>query len=109
MTRALLSNAGGQLLRSLIVRTQLSPDRISVGRFHSVDWQSLTFTGERHEFSLRLAGPDPAPALALLRCDLAKVEWSLIGHVVADILIVGEKLSPDGTILVEIEALTLTD
>ena len=80
-----------------------------IGRFHSVDWQSLTFTGERHEISLRLTGPDPAPALASLRSELSDAEWQLDSHIVADILIVDEKLSDDGSILVKIEALTLSD
>lgn len=79
-----------------------------IGRFRSVDWQSLTFTGERHEISLRLTGPDPALALGALRDGLAEVEWQLVGHVVADIVIVGERRSGDGAIVVEIEALTLT-
>jgi len=91
------------------MRTGLDLDRISVGRFLSVDWQSLTFTGERHELSLRLAGPDPAAALALLRVGLAEAEWQLHGHVVADIVIVGDKAHDDGSITVELEALTLTD
>ncbi len=109
MRRALRSCAASQLLRTLIARTGVDPDRISIGRFHSVDWQSLTFIGERHIFSLRLLGPDPAPALALLRDGLSEAEWQLDRHVVADILIVGEKVSDDGSILVEIEALTLSD
>lgn len=96
-----------QLLRSLIARTGLSADRILVGHFQSVDWQSLTFTGERHELSLRLAGPDPEDALARLRDGLGDAEWRLVGHVVADILIVGHEVSDDGSILVDLEALTL--
>ena len=104
----MLSCAAAQLLRALLARTGLDRNRISIGRFHSVDWQSLTFTGERHEISLRLAGPDPAPALAQLRDGLAEAEWQLEGHLVADILIVGEKASSDGSIVVDIEALTLT-
>lgn len=92
-----------------MARAGLDPDRILVGRFLSVDWQSLTFTGERHEISLRLAGPDPAAALARLRFGLAEVEWRLHGHVVAEVVIVGEKRHRDGSITVELEALTLTD
>jgi len=72
-----------------------------------VDWQSLTFTGERHEISLRLAGPEAAPALARLRGRLAEVEWQLTGHIVADIVIVDEKVASDGSILVDLEALTI--
>lgn len=104
-----LSCAAAGLLRSLVARTGLDTDRIKIGRFRSVDWQSLTFTGERHEISLALAGPDAAPALALLRDGLAEAEWRLDGHVVADILIVGHKVAEDGSIVVDLEALTLTD
>ncbi len=109
MTPSLLSAAATQLLRSLIARTGLAQNRISIGRFHSVDWQSLTFIGERHEFSVRLLGPEAESALFMLRDGLAEAEWQLDGHVVADILIVRETASDDGSILVEIEALTLSD
>ena len=107
--RSPLSSAAAALLRSLLARTGLDQNRIVVGRFHSVDWQSLTFTGERHEITLRIAGPDAARALGLLRDGLAEAEWALEGHVVAEILIVGEEVEPDGSILVDLEALTLSD
>ncbi len=109
MKRLLLSGAATQLLRALMARSGLGPDRIVIGRFHSVDWQSLTFVGERHEFSIRLLGPDFGLALARLRDGLGDAEWQLVGHVVADIMIVREISSDDGSILVEIEALTLSD
>ena len=109
MRRALLSGAAAELLRALTARSGLDPDKILVGRFLSIDWQSLTFVGERHEISLRLTGPNPATALASLRIGLAEAEWQLRGHVVADIVIVGEKVCDDGSIMVELEALTLTD
>lgn len=107
MTGAPLSNAAAQLLRELTKRTGLDPQGIVVGRVQSVDWQSLTFVGERHELSLRLAAPDAVAALARLRDGLADAEWTLCGHVVADIVIVGEELASDGSIRVAIEALTL--
>ena len=103
------SAAATQLLRSLVARSGLDEDRIVVGNLQSVDWQSLTFTGERHEIALRLSGPDARAALALLRDGLADAEWRLSGHVVADILIVGTTAQDDGSIVVEIEALTLAD
>lgn len=108
MSGANLSPAARQLLRALILRTGLDPDRIFVGRIHSVDWQSLTFTGERHEITLRLAGPDPAAAARRLRGGLADAEWHLHGHIVADILIVAEQAAADGSVEIALEALTLT-
>ena len=109
MTRAPLSAAAAQLLRSLVARAGLDRIGLFIGRFRSVDWQSLTFTGERHEISLRLPGPKPAAALARLRDGLAEAEWALQGHVVADILIVATQALSDGSIGVDLEALTLSD
>ena len=107
--RASLSPAAAQLLRSLLARTGLGRDRVLIAAFRSVDWQSLTFTGERHEISLRIPGPDAAHAAALLRDGLAEAEWPLTGHVVVDILIVAEREASDGAMLVDLEALTLSD
>ena len=103
------SSAAAQLLRALVERTGLARDRISIGRLHSVEWRSLTFTGERHEIALLINGPDSEAALGLLRNGLSEAIWSLQGHVVVDILVVGEQLMNDGSIRVEIEALTLCD
>ena len=105
----MMSCAATQLLPSLVERTGLARDRISIRRLQSVEWQSLTFTGERHEISLLINGPDSEAALGLLRNGLSEAIWSLQSHVVADILIVGEQLMNDGSIRVEIEALTLSD
>lgn len=102
-----LSAAARQLLRALTARSGLDADRISVGRFHSVDWQSLTFVGERHEITLKLGGPDVALAMARLRRGLDDAEWPMSGHVVADILIVAERASADGSVVIDLEALTL--
>lgn len=109
MRRAARSCAATQLLRALVARAAPDDDRISIGRVHSIDWQSLTFIGERHEVGLTIAGPGAAAALALLRDGLAEVEWRLVGYVVAEIVIVAEHAAGDGSIMVELEALTLTD
>ena len=109
MNRAPLSPAAALLLRSLVARAGLARHRIFIGRFRSVDWQSLTFTGERHEIGLRLPGPGADDALARLRDGLADAEWNLDGHVVADILIMATRPSSDGSIDVDLEALTLSD
>ena len=107
--RAPLSSAAALLLRSLLARTGLDQDRVNVGKVRSVDWQSLTFTGERHEIFLRLLGPQANAAQARLRAGLGEVEWQLAGHIVADIVIVGEQQHDDGSITILIEALTLHD
>lgn len=107
--RASLSPVAAQLLRALMTRMQLGHDQILVRACRSVDWQSLTFTGERHEISLSIPAADAGAAVARLRCGLADAEWSLRGHVVADIVIVAQSVEPDGAMIVDLEALTLSD
>lgn len=107
--RAALSPAGAQLLRALLTRIGLPREQVLVAAFCSVDWQSLTFIGERHEISLCILGPDAASALSLLREGLSDVEWTMRGHVVADIAILDERDGSDGALLVDLEALTLSD
>jgi hypothetical protein len=109
VNRAPLSAAAALLLRSLLLRSGLGQDRIFLSKFRSVDWQSLTFTGERHEIGLRLLGPGAEDALDRLRDGLGDAEWELNGHVVADILIVATHASGDGSIDLDLEALTLSD
>ena len=110
MTRISLSPAASALLRLLIARADAPRDRILLSEWRSVDWQSLTFIGERHEIALRIAGPGSIEAASRLTAGLADTEFDLPGHVVADIRLV-EPVSghPDGSATVRIEALTIAD
>ena len=54
MMRPALSPAAAGLLRGILARSGVDRDRILLSDFRSVDWQSLTFVGERHEIRLRL-------------------------------------------------------
>ena len=59
MMRPPLSRAAAGLLRSIVARAGGARHRILLIEFRSVDWQSLTFVGERHEMQLRIG--DRAP------------------------------------------------
>src|SRR5436305_209263 len=50
----------------------------------SVDWQSLTFMGERHHFDLRIAPPNSQEVLDRLCNGLEDAEFSIPGMFVAD-------------------------
>ena len=95
-------------MRGLIARAGTDRHRIYLTDFRSVDWQSLTFMGERHEIRLRVAGPD-APALVGRLLDrLDQAEWHVPGHLVADVALDGPPMPcPDGSILINLEALTI--
>jgi hypothetical protein len=56
---------------------------------HSIDWRSLTFTGERHLIELRVPGPDSRPIVNRMCAGLEDTEFSIPGVIVADIAIAG--------------------
>jgi hypothetical protein len=110
MMKLALSPAAAGLLRALIARAGINRDRILLTDFSSVDWQSLTFVGERHEMELRIPAPD-AQSLAARICDgLADAEFAIPGQIVADIGL-ERPLSQnrDGSVTLHIEALTISE
>ncbi|MCM8556476.1 hypothetical protein [Sphingomicrobium sediminis] len=108
MMRPPLSSAATALLRALIERTGLPRDRILLREFRSVDWNSLSYSGERHEISLRLPPPDAEARADVLVDGLSENEFDIPGHILADIVVAaGPMKGEDGSIGIEIEALTL--
>ncbi|MEP7131212.1 MAG: hypothetical protein ABI770_08800 [Sphingomicrobium sp.] len=76
----------------------------------SVDWQSLTFTGERHHFELRVAPPGSQEIVERLCHGLEDAEFSIPGVLVADISICGVPTrASDGSTCLSIEALTIAE
>lgn len=110
MMKMAMSAAAAGLLRALLNRTGVERDRILLIEFRSVDWKSLIFDGERHHVSLRIPGPDADRTLHLLTDGLADADIKLAGHCLADIALAAAPLAQDdGSILVELEALTIAD
>lgn len=105
-----MSAAAAGLLRALLARAGLSRNRILLTEFRSIEWQSLTFVGERHQLTLRLVGPDSDDILSRLTSDLEDAEFTIPGQIVADIAVVGAPDRwTDGTITVNLEALTIAE
>jgi hypothetical protein len=110
MNKIPMSAAASALLRALLNRAEVSRDRILLTKFHSIDWQSLTFVGERHEIELRIPGPASDQVLRQLCDGLEDSEFCIPGQTVADIAVRGEPVvAPDGSTTVAIEALTIGD
>lgn len=110
MMKLAMSPAAASLLRSLLNRAGVERSRILLTEFKSVDWQSLTFVGERHEIELRIPGPDAAAIAARLQDRLSEEEFHLNGHVVADIQLARPPVETrDGGITLAIEALTIAE
>jgi hypothetical protein len=108
MMKPQLSVAASGLLRAILARTGVERDRILICDWKSVDWQSLTFVGERHEASFRVTGPEAARIVAMIADGLDDAEFAIPGQIVADVALAEAPVpQPDGSILIAIEALTV--
>lgn len=108
MTNLKISAAAAGLLRALIARAHVERDRILLMECRSVDWQSLTYVGERHEIDLRILPPGAEQLLERLTMGLEECEFTIPGHIVADIAVDGTpEHGPDGSLTLSIEALTI--
>lgn len=74
----------------------------------SRSWASVTFTGARHEISMRLDGDGAEAAADAFLSDLDIAEFRLRGHILADIALVTRNIVEDG-VRIRIEALTVED
>jgi len=105
-----MSAAAAGLLRALLARAAVERDRILLTELRSTDWQSLTFIGERHRIRLRVSEPDAADVVHRIATGIEDAEFRIAGHIVADILVAGPlRRDRDGSILVELEALTIVE
>ena len=110
MTRLPLSPAASGLVRALVKRCGVPRDRILLTEVRSVDWQSLTFVGERHEIGLTITGPEAQGAARALLNGLDEYEFDVAGQIVADIRVAGEPVhAADGSIAIFLEALTVAE
>jgi hypothetical protein len=74
----------------------------------STDWQSLTFSGERHRMCLRAPGGDGRAIAERLCSGIEEHEFSIPNVIVADIHALGNvEVAADGSATVTIEALTV--
>lgn len=108
MVRVLMSSAAAALLRAILARAGVPRERVLLTEIRSVEWQSLTIVGERHEMILRIPGPC-ADVLAAALCDgLEEAEFAIPGQIVADI-VVADRTAPSGdsSLSLSIEALTV--
>ena len=110
MLKMAMSRAASGLLRALLERIGDQSDRILLSEIQSVDWQSLTFTGETHLMRLRVPAPNADLLVGRLTLGLGDAEFSIPGHLVADIAVAGAPARAlDGSVTLAIEALTIAE
>ena len=110
MLKIAMSAAASGLLRALIARAGVPRDRILLTDLRSIDWQSLTFVGERHEISLRIADPHSEAVAERLTHGLEDADFVIPGQIGADLTVVsGPERTDDGSTQLTIEALTIAE
>jgi hypothetical protein len=110
MLKLAMSQAAMGLLRALIGRAGVSRDRILLSSWASVDWQSLTFIGERHTIVIRITGPHSDAVARRMTHGIEDADFIIPGQIVADISVVGEaKPCSDGSTELSLEALTIAE
>lgn len=96
-TSALLRACAGKLGRPPIVE-----------EVRSRSWASVTFSGARHELSLRVPGEGAGALADAFLADLDEAQFRLPGHILADIALVGRADGADG-VTIRLEALTVEE
>jgi hypothetical protein len=110
MIRMNISPAASALFRALAGRAGVPRDRILLTEVQSIDWRSLTFTGERHQIALRVPGPQSREIVDRMCAGLSDAEFSSAGILVADIAVIGAPVRAlDGSTELTIEALTIAE
>ena len=109
MNKMMMSRAASALLRALLDRAGDYKNRILLTGIGSVDWQSLTFTGEQHRILLRITGDRVDDVVQLLTFELEETEFVIPGQIVADISAGNPIRSADGSVHIRIDALTIAE
>ena len=104
-----MSRAASGLHRALIARAGCDAHRILLTDVRSTDWQSLTFSGERHVLTLRITGKDRGKVANSLCTGLADADFVIPGHIVADIVTGPVTDDKTESVLVTIDALTISE
>ena len=104
---ALTVDATSALLRALRARTgDTAP--FAVQELRSRSWASVTFTGARHTIAFRIGGEDAVETADRFLDGLEAAEFTLRGHILADISLIARETC-DGGVLLRLEALTVED
>lgn len=110
MNRPRMTAYATALLRCLLQRAGEDRNRVLLSQWSTVDWQSLTLEGERHEAIFVITGTNAVAFAQLWLAGLSDAEFDLPRGFVADIEVTsGPQLRDDGAVEVAISALTLDD
>jgi hypothetical protein len=85
----------------------LVPDaEVAIAESQSRPWASITFSGARHHYTLRMNGPRARDRANKLCTELPQRDFQMAGHIVADI-VADVHAAEDGPVCLNVEALTV--
>ena len=106
MKHVRIKRDAGELLAAALV--ELGNSSAHIVRREGTNWASATFTGMRHKVEMQFPGMKAIEAGRTLASILPEHEFTLRGHIVADIS-AKRSVETDGVLTLEIEALTVED
>ena len=108
--RKVIEDAATALLRALCVNFVNFGGTFRVDELRSRSWASVTFSGARHQLAFSLEGAGAGAAADAFLATMEEAEFDLGGHLLADIVLVGENRNLAGDkVQVRLEALTVED
>lgn len=99
------ANATALLERALVRMAKQAGVDITIATTEWTRWASATFTGARHHIHLIAS---PSPALSGWVATLQEAEFTLSGHLVADLVVTSTRTAQGGTTYA-LEILTVED
>ncbi|WP_343518760.1 hypothetical protein [Sphingomonas sp.] len=99
------ADAGTQLERALLRDAAAEGIMLTTLATDGTQWASVTFTGTRHRITIAAIG---SPLLDRWLAALPDAEIQLRGHLVADLVVAGERRGGE-RVEIELEALTVED
>jgi len=101
-------DAGDQLVRALRAGFTASGAETCIEERTSQDWASITFSGARHRWKLRVEGDKAGDAADALLADLTEARFDLRGHMLVDLAIIADERDKcDTRVRLVLEALTV--
>jgi hypothetical protein len=105
-----VSSAARQLACRLREQLADAPCAVAVEVVQSLDWASITFTGQRHRIAVTLTGQGAEAAGARFLERLIEADLPITGHIVADVSLLTGSVYDDGLLAsLDLEAITITD
>jgi len=96
----------GQLLAAL---EAMAGPGTSVEQATMRPWCSATFLGAQHRLTLRINGPDAVNQASALANGLGEAEFSLRGHIVADVAVDEMRADGENSAILSLAVLTIED